>query len=69
MGILSREQGLFELPLQVSVSLAEHLVIPMLQARAGQSLHIVVESQGRVCFGSQLADNKGILDNVTLADR
>ena len=39
------------------------------QASPRQKLHIVVENQGRICFGSQLADRKGILGNVTLGKK
>jgi len=54
VGVLSREQAIFSVPLQASPR---------------QKLQIVVENQGRVCFGSQLADRKGILGNVTLGTR
>jgi len=53
-GVLSREQAVFSMPLQASPR---------------QKLHIVVENQGRICFGSQLADRKGILGNVTLGKK
>ena len=49
-----RTEEIFSLPLQV---------------QAGQSLTIVVENQGRICFGAELADRKGILGNVSLGGK
>jgi hypothetical protein len=63
--VLSREQGVYGLPIQVG----PHQPGLCPQASAGQRLHLVVESQGRVCFGPDLADSKGILGNVTLGAR
>ena len=40
-----------------------------LQVQPGQSLTIVVENQGRICFGADLADRKGILGNVSLGGK
>ena len=40
-----------------------------LQVLPGQRLTIVVENQGRICFGAELADRKGILGNVTLGGK
>ena len=51
VGILSRTEEIFNLPLQI---------LP------GERLTIVVENQGRICYGPQLADRKGIIGNVTL---
>jgi len=53
-GILSRIEDIYSLPLQV---------LP------NQTLSIVVENQGRICFGADLADRKGILGNVTLGNK
>jgi len=50
-GLLSRATDLTSLPLAT---------------RPGQQLAILVENQGRVCFGPGLHDPKGILGNVTL---
>ena len=44
VGVLSRTEQIFSLPLQVS---------------PGQRLTIVVENQGRICYGPELADRKG----------
>ena len=49
-----RTEEIFSLPLQV---------------QPGQRLTIVVENQGRICFGKELADRKGILGNVTLGGK
>jgi len=54
VGVLSRSEQIFSLPLQVM---------------PGDKLSIVVENQGRICFGSDLADQKGILGNVTLGGK
>ena len=35
----------------------------------GQIISIVVENQGRICFGAELQDRKGILSNITLGDK
>ena len=40
-----------------------------MQILPGQTLSIVVENQGRICYGPELADRKGILGNVTLGGR
>ena len=32
----------------------------------GQKLQIIVENQGRICYGPNINDFKGILSNVTL---
>ena len=40
-----------------------------LQILPGQTLSIVVENQGRICYGPELADRKGILGNVTLGGK
>ena len=54
MGILSRSEGISSLPIQI---------------QPGQKLSIIVENQGRVCYGSDLADQKGIIGNVTLGHK
>eukprot|EP00092_Neocalanus_flemingeri_P024878 GFUD01026976.1.p1 GENE.GFUD01026976.1~~GFUD01026976.1.p1 ORF type:complete len:678 (+),score=151.84 GFUD01026976.1:30-2036(+) len=51
VGILSRSEKFYSLPLQI---------LP------GQKLSLVVENQGRICYGPALADQKGIVGNVTL---
>ena len=53
-GVLSRSEQIFSLPLQI---------LP------GQKLSIVVENQGRICYGSNLADMKGIVGNVSLGEK
>ncbi|CAL1300237.1 unnamed protein product [Larinioides sclopetarius] len=53
-GILSREQK------------AESLPIKVLE---GQDIEILVENQGRVCFGHYINDRKGIFQNVTLGSQ
>ena len=40
-----------------------------MQILPGQTLSIVVENQGRICYGPELADRKGILGNVTLGGK
>lgn len=50
-GILSREQKVESIPIKVL---------------KGQTIDILVENQGRVCFGSGINDQKGIFQNVTL---
>ena len=37
--------------------------------RSQQLLQIVVENQGRVCYGTTLKDFKGILSNVTIGGK
>merc|ERR1719244_476254 len=54
VGLLSREENQFDLPMQT---------------RAGQLLTIIVENQGRICYGASLADRKGIIGNVTLGGK
>lgn len=51
VGIVSREQQLFNLPLS---------------ALPNQTITIVVESQGRICFGNGINDFKGLTTNVTV---
>lgn len=34
--------------------------------RAGQKLSLIVESLGRICFGDQIRDSKGLVGDVTL---
>jgi len=51
VGILARETPVFELPLSAS---------------AGRRLQIIVENQGRINYGRQLNDFKGILRDVRL---
>ncbi|XP_071041497.1 beta-galactosidase isoform X1 [Parasteatoda tepidariorum] len=53
-GILSREQKVFSIPVR---------------AFKGQTIDILVENQGRVCFGSGINDQKGIFQNVTLGSQ
>ncbi|UYV70647.1 GLB1L [Cordylochernes scorpioides] len=53
-GILSRERDITSLPVTI---------------RPGQNLTILVENQGRVCFGSGINDFKGIVGNVTLGSQ
>ncbi|XP_023222257.1 beta-galactosidase-like [Centruroides sculpturatus] len=50
-GILSRGENIYSLPIVV---------------RPNQNITILVENQGRVCFGSGINDTKGIIQNVTL---
>ncbi|KAL7637272.1 UNVERIFIED_CONTAM: hypothetical protein RMT77_011984 [Armadillidium vulgare] len=52
-GIVSREQKLYELPIS---------------AKPNQDLVIVVESQGRICYGENINDFKGITTNVTIGE-
>uniref|UniRef100_A0A0P4WBE4 Beta-galactosidase n=2 Tax=Scylla olivacea TaxID=85551 RepID=A0A0P4WBE4_SCYOL len=52
-GMVSREQNMYDLAIY---------------ARPNQTITIVAESQGRICFGSQINDFKGITTNVTLSD-
>ena len=54
MWVISRIEDIYSLPLQVLQN---------------QTLSIVVENQGRICFGADLADRKGILGNVTLGNK
>lgn len=51
LGLLAREQQAFEVPLF---------------ARKGQLLTVVVESQGRLCYGPNINDFKGIIGEVKL---
>lgn len=51
-GMVSREQDMYDLAIY---------------ARPNQTISVVVESQGRVCFGSHINDFKGITANVTLS--
>ena len=37
-----------------------------IQVRAQQLLQIIVENQGRICYGTTLRDFKGIISNVTI---
>lgn len=50
-GIASREGEIFDVPVSV---------------QAGQTISIVVESQGRICVGSGINDFKGLTTNATL---
>ena len=54
VGVLSRSEKIFSLPVQV---------------KPGQQLSVLVENQGRICYGPHLADRKGILGNVTLGGK
>ncbi|XP_064103731.1 beta-galactosidase-like [Macrobrachium nipponense] len=51
-GVVSRERQMYEIPIQ---------------GLQGQTLSIVVESQGRICYGPRTHDFKGITTNVTLS--
>jgi len=51
VGILTRSEQIFSLPIQI---------------QPGQKLSLIVENQGRICYGSDLADQKGIVGNITL---
>ncbi|XP_068220921.1 beta-galactosidase-like [Palaemon carinicauda] len=51
-GVVSREREMYMLPLQ---------------GLQGETLSIVVESQGRICYGPRTNDFKGITTNVTLS--
>jgi len=51
VGILDRMSKISEMPLSIE---------------PGQTLQIVVESMGRICFGPGINDFKGIVSNVTL---
>ncbi|KAG0725488.1 Beta-galactosidase [Chionoecetes opilio] len=51
-GMVSREQDMYDLAIS---------------ARPNQTLTIVVESQGRICFGPHINDFKGITANVSLS--
>lgn len=53
-GVLSREQKVYSIPIQ---------------ATKGDTIDILVENQGRVCFGSGISDRKGIFQNVTLGSQ
>ncbi|CAG0882717.1 unnamed protein product [Cyprideis torosa] len=52
VGIVSREQGIHSIPIRI---------------QSGQYLGILVENQGRICYGPLNNDFKGILGNVTLS--
>ena len=52
-GILSRAENINSMPLSVNV---------------GDTLHILVENQGRIGYGAHTKDFKGIVSNVTLGD-
>lgn len=54
VGVVSREASLFDLPLQ---------------SLPNQTLSVLVESQGRVCFGPNINDFKGLTTRPTLEDR
>jgi len=51
VGILDREQQVYSIPLF---------------ARKGQKLNIMAESLGRICYGSEIRDSKGIFGPVKL---
>ncbi|KAK8762244.1 hypothetical protein V5799_026492 [Amblyomma americanum] len=53
-GIVSRTDGVFEV---------------FIEAKAQQTLSILVENQGRINYGDFIADPKGIVKNVTLDER
>ncbi|XP_077520537.1 beta-galactosidase-like [Amblyomma americanum] len=53
-GIVSRTDGVFEV---------------FIEAKAQQTLSILVENQGRINYGDFIADPKGIVENVTLDER
>ncbi|RXG56870.1 Beta-galactosidase [Armadillidium vulgare] len=53
VGIVSREQELYDLPFYGKIN---------------QTLTIVAESLGRVCYGSEINDFKGLTTNVTIGD-
>ena len=50
-GILSRMSGIHSMPISA---------IP------GEKLQIIIENQGRICFGPKINDFKGIVSNVTI---
>lgn len=52
-GMVSREQDMYDLAIY---------------ARPNQTISIVVESQGRICFGSHINDFKGLTTNATISD-
>ncbi|XP_068224951.1 beta-galactosidase-like [Palaemon carinicauda] len=54
VGMVSREAKLFDVPLQ---------------SLPNQTLSIIVESQGRVCFGPGINDFKGLTTKPTIEDR
>jgi len=51
VGILSRAEDMFILPVQI---------------HDGDDLAIIVENQGRLCYGPQMKDRKGLTQNITL---
>ncbi|KAG8193654.1 hypothetical protein JTE90_024017 [Oedothorax gibbosus] len=53
-GILSREQKVESIPINILQN---------------ETITIIVENQGRVCFGSGINDRKGIFQNVTLCSK
>lgn len=50
-GILSRSENIYSLPIMI---------------KPNQNITILVENQGRICFGNDINDRKGIIQNVTL---
>ncbi|XP_023341954.1 beta-galactosidase isoform X3 [Eurytemora carolleeae] len=54
VGVLSRGENILSLPLQ---------------PRDGDLIRVLVENQGRICFGPDLRDRKGIIGNVTLGGK
>ncbi|CAL8127088.1 unnamed protein product [Orchesella dallaii] len=53
-GILSRQESIFSIPII---------------ARNGQTISLLVENQGRVCYGSEINESKGPGTNVTLGSK
>lgn len=53
-GILSRSESIFTIPITIT---------------KGQKLQILVENQGRICFGKDLNDFKGITSQVKLGNK
>ena len=51
LGILDRISDITEMPVSI---------------KPGQKLQIIVENMGRICFGPNISDFKGIISNVTL---
>ena len=52
--VLSRSGEIYSMPLMIT---------------KGDKLQILVENQGRVCYGADIYDRKGIISAVTLGDR
>ena len=50
-GILTRMSEIYSMPLSIN---------------RGQKLQIIVENQGRICYGANINDLKGIVSNVTI---